>query len=337
MMRKIFFAAVALVLAAGFTSCSKEEGMTPDTKGVEVSFEIGEKASFDAGSRAVKTAWADGDQILFIFKPAGESEFKIAENSEENLLRIQYDGSKWNIQRNLTEAELTALGTEGTYSAIHHRVASGNNILSNYEYLKSCTLTNYIGGELLIHNNDATYTVVDGKLNLGTVNMRLGYKSGSTERQFQISIPGLPEGSWHLSVVKATYTTGPISGYKWGISHFGNKHPSGVSVTFRKDEGELGTWGTAAQAYSCGVRNGEDVSFAFNISQQNEDNREEFGSYKFVLYNWNTTDTYLYTTDRQYNESTGQYAITLEGGKAYKLAPFDGEAEKIKWKMISII
>ena len=64
-MKKLFMVAMAIVVAAGFVACTKEDVSAPTYK---VEFTVGDKGGFGVNSRAVKTAWAAGDQVAVVFE-----------------------------------------------------------------------------------------------------------------------------------------------------------------------------------------------------------------------------------------------------------------------------
>ena len=61
-------AACALAVM-GFVACSKDDNATVNNE-VKVNFTVADKPSFD-DTRAAKSAWADGDQIMVVFNATG--------------------------------------------------------------------------------------------------------------------------------------------------------------------------------------------------------------------------------------------------------------------------
>ena len=115
-MKKLFMVAMAIVVATGFVACTKDDASAPTYK---VEFTVGEKGGFEAGSRAVKTAWAAGDQIMVAFMPQGEVEYMVVPTTSQKLFVIEFNGSAWAAKRELTSEEFTAIGSKGKFVAVH--------------------------------------------------------------------------------------------------------------------------------------------------------------------------------------------------------------------------
>ena len=271
---------------------------------MKVNFTVAEKQGFEPASKAVKKGWAAGDQIRVFFKPGGES-LIYTENSTAGTLLLTYNGSKW-TEAGLTATDITALGTSGTFAAVHYRVASGKTIGvgaldGNDLSLSYYTDGNvYNGGEVLLHTGD--YTVSDGTVNLGTLTMKLG-----REDFFQISIPkskvdGLAAG-WKLTVLKDSYTSGSPNNYEMKLY--------GISQLFLRMSSYLIAYTTGSQPYfATGVENEEDISFVL-VKGTNIPDTE-----KYVFYLTNGTDVYTLRLDR---DLEGANPKTIEPGKAYRL------------------
>ena len=297
-MKKMLFAAVALVLAAGFTACSKEEAAPENI--VKVEFAVADKAGFDTDSRAVKTAWAEGDQIMVLFKPTGGS-WLIAEESIEELLILKYTGSAWVVSN--MPANAASLGSAGKYAAIHYRVPAEMSCGIAGSYLGSFYyFTNYAGGEVLYYMGDeAQYTLADGKLNLGTISLAM------SEVAIQFSVKNLAsvEGEWSLASVDHTWTgseyigdgDSPTNGFQAQTPAF---NPSGTYLTTFSEE-----WATP-------VVNGADRSFFFTTDNE----WDSATALTFLLQNKATWKTY------KYEYKPEPFAMPAVA-KAYLLPAFD--------------
>lgn len=276
-MKKILFAAVALVLAAGFTACSKEEAAPENI--IKVEFAVADKAGFGADSRAVKTAWAEGDQIMVLFKPTGGS-WLIAEGSIKELLILQYTGSAWTVANLPTEVDL---GSSGHYAAIHYRVAAEKSCgIAGRSTTTTYYFTNYAGGEVLTYMGDeAQYTLADGKLNLGTISLAM------SEEAIQFSVKNLAsvEGEWYLALGDQNWQTGSISNLFSPTFGFQAETPA-----FDTEEGSLST---RSYVWATPVVNGADRSFFFTVDYSQW---IEATKLTFVLENRNQTPykTYKY-------------------------------------------
>lgn len=297
-MKKMLFAAVALVLAAGFTACSKEEA-TPEAGVIRVEFAVADKAGFGADSRAVKTAWAEGDQIMVLFKPTGGS-WLIANESIKELLILQYTGSAWTVANLPTEVDL---GSSGRYAAIHYRVPAEKSCGIAGSYNGNYYFTNYAGGEVLYYMGDeAQYTLADGKLNLGTISLAMA----ETAIQFSVKNLASVEGEWYLASVDHNWTgseyiddsVSPTVGFQAQTPAF-NTSSSYYLTTFSEE------WATP-------VVNGADRSFFFTAD--NEWNSAT--ALTFLLQNQATWKTYKY-------EYKPEPFVMPAYAKAYLLPAFD--------------
>ena len=326
-MKKLFMVAMAIVVAAGFVACTKDDASAPTYK---VEFTVGEKGGFEAGSRAVKTAWAEGDQILIITKPlSGSYDDVVVPNSDDNCIRLIYNGSAWTVDRALTTEEITARGTHGPWYAIHYRVKEDKKVGLGNADGSDVMLANYYGGEVL--ECFGSFTITDGVVNLGAINMELSLNNSLV----QVSVPGLDlveYPDWILTVLSGDYSSGSYSGFN---------HPSFIAlwedqVLFRTSPG-VGNYGFYKDTPY--VVNGTDASFVFRWGSTDESNTEIYGKYKFMLYNFNTADAYVYTVDRgAYDAVNDEYEVNLECEKAYVLPTFDGDQEgETKWKPVSVI
>lgn len=328
-MKKLFMVAMAIVVAAGFVACTKEDVSAPTYK---VEFTVGDKGGFGVNSRAVKTAWAAGDQILIITKPlmGGYNEVAIP-NSDDNCIRLIYNGSAWTVDRTLT-AEEVATRTEGygPYAAYHYRVKDDKKVgLGTAFSGGDVQLANYYGGEVL--ECTGVFTITDGVVNLGEINMELAYYDGLV----QVSVPGLDlveNPDWKLTVLTGDYVSGNYAAFAhdyftalWADEIYFRPVPAVGSYANYQDT-----------PY---VVNGTDASFVFRFDGSvDESDTAIYGKYKFMLYNANTGNKYVYTVDRgAYDAGTEKYEKNLECEKAYLLPTFDGDGAQTYWKPVSVI
>lgn len=325
-MKKLFMVAMAIVVAAGFVACTKDDASAPTYK---VEFTVSDKGGFEAGSRAVKTAWADGDQILIITKPlsGGYNEVAIP-NSDDNCIRLIYNGSAWTVDRTLTAEEIAARGVEGDWYAIHYRVKEDKKVGLGNADGSDVMLANYYGGEVL--EDTGTFTITDGVINLGAINMELGFYNSLV----QVSVPGLDlveNSDWKLTVLTGDYSSGTYAFFN---------HPKFTALWADRIYFIPGT-GVGGYAYNKDtpyVVNGTDASFVFRWDGYADESTAKYGEYKFMLYNNNTADAYVYTVDRgAYDAVNDEYEVNLEGEKAYLLPTFDGEGAQTNWKPVSVI
>ena len=321
-MKKLFMVAMAIVVATGFVACTKDDASAPTYK---VEFTVGEKGGFEAGSRAVKTAWAAGDQIMVAFMPQGEVEYMVEGTTSNKLFVIEFNGSAWAAKRELTSEEFTAIGSKGNFVAVHYRVTGTDVLGVGMSGGPAYYLANYRGGEILEYKGN--YTVADGVLALGNFDMSLAFGGD----QFQVSVPGIGyEGSrpWRMSILDNTYVSGDYSGSKFGnIIHLRNG-----SAAFSTTNGAV-SFGEYRRAEY--VINGtNDASYVFRPNTSNDSDVAVYGKYKFFIMNEDLTKAYVYTVDRNFVD--GAYQVTLEKGKAYVLPEFDGDGAQTNWKPVSL-
>ncbi|MBO7169392.1 MAG: hypothetical protein J6V43_04885, partial [Rikenellaceae bacterium] len=89
----VFLAAMAVAMVA--IGCTKDEVFdTPQVSDYDyaVVFNVADKGGFDATTRAVKTAWAAGDQIAIFCRPTATGEY-VSDNAK--IIYLKYDGSAW--------------------------------------------------------------------------------------------------------------------------------------------------------------------------------------------------------------------------------------------------
>ena len=261
-MKKIFMAALAaMTLLAG---CAKEN--TPVAKqDIKVNFTVAEKAGFGADTKAVKTGWENGDEILIVLYSSGGW----YNEDGYNYMKLKYNGSAWTTD--LTSLDKTRLLNGQHYMAIYHpgTITVGEQDGSPGYY----KLPGYKGGEHLLFAGDAvTYTYDGANIDLGTIAFE------RYVQDFQISVKdlasaGKDDGVWELYIQDA-------EGNKAN-----NMHHSAAGQAFLRDTG----FGTYSTEYSTGINYKGDVVFYFSNSGSNET------SLKFLLQVYGG-DTYTYTT-----------------------------------------
>ena len=319
-MKKIIIAAFAA--CALLAACTEKESAPVQNNDVKVVFEIADKAGFGQDTKAVKTAWAEGDQILVIFRAnngVNQGQGFLTDDCEVNTLRFVYDGSAWGLQDN-NVSDLAQLGSSGLYVAIHHRVFGEDDIVFAGA---NCVLTNYNGGELLQYQG--SYAVSDGILTLETVKMEMALYGD----QFQISVPDLPSGKngkmyiCNYNMVDGAYPPACLS--KEGGIEEGD-------IFFNDSYYQLGSY---SGHYSPGVKNGTDVSFVSRASSWSESDEEyqQYSSYKFLVTDGTKENSYVYVKSRGiWDGGHIDFVFTLEGGHAYRLPSFNN---KEKWIQIT--
>lgn len=305
-MKNLFVLATAMMVA-GFVGCA-EEDIAPAMNDVKVKFEVADKDGF-AETRAVKTAWADGDQIAIFFMPQGSTKMLITENSMDNTLVLTYSKSTgWSTTQNNWGDELSS-SASGRFLAIHYR---GNIEIGGKATGVGYLLKNYDGGEMLCMK-DQPYTITDGVMDLGTLNLTL------EDKAVQFSVKDLASNTddWELAV---TYDdeydeldpgrpfmkdgNSPIVAY--------SNEKSGFYISNTYANVNL-----YSQVWMCDAVNGDDRSFFARF-----DGTTVTEKYIFVLKNKTKDKYYLFT-----------YAPTpfaaLEDNTAYLLPPLALEADSV--------
>ena len=288
--------------------CTKDEVFdTPQVSDYAVEFNVADKGGFDATTRAVKTAWAAGDQIAIFCRPTASGDY-VSDNAK--IIYLKYDGSAWSASP--VSATLVAeMESSGQFSAIHHRVGSDENITVDNDG----TLETFNGGELLYYAGN--YTKADGVISLGSITMSLfpnnSYAAG---RLFQVSVPGLNAADgWTMAIANDNYTPSESNvTAKNQLAHYATF--SGI-FRFIAENGIIGTWGKDYGYYSectC-VQNGDDISFVF---ERRDDLENVDANKKYHFYLTNGTDVYTYTIDRGAYDGA-KYEKNLEIGHAYLL------------------
>lgn len=278
-MKKVFMILMTAVLFAG---CAKNADNV-ETSPLKVVFSVSEKSGFDSDTKAIKTGWSEGDQILLVFRPHDQTKLlPFAENT--NTIKITYADGEWSATDfNGNEASLS---TEGYYAGIYHY---GDVAFDAVDGNNKVFLKNYTGGDFL--ECFSSYTISDGVLDLGEINMK------RDEHLYMISVRNLAsvEGPWTLYVGDNNNMTIML----YDIGYAAN------CLFMYSDDSTGGLRNFASYGEAGGSVNGTDISFLF----------KENGDYKGERYYFRITngvDTYELVKE-------GVDANTLREGNAYYL------------------
>lgn len=260
-------AAMALVMAV-FTSCSKDDVQLERNNELKVTFNVVDKAGFDTDTRAVKTGWEAGDEVLIVMQ--GKEDAWRGEDLSYNYLKLRYNGTSWTI--NLTGLDKSLLESGKKYSAIYH--PGTITVEKKYTDKDQHYLTGYKGGEYLYNSSSSTYTynASTSSIDLGTIEL-MRYS-----QDFQISVKelasaGKANGTWQMWIKDE-------NGEKASRIYY-----CPADYAYLSDEG---TFSTYSKNYSSGINYKGDVVFYFTNAGSDET------SLKIEL--TDGTDTYTYTT-----------------------------------------
>ena len=116
-----FFLAV-MTLALTVSGCSKVDTPAADND-LKFVFEIADKDGFGTDTKAIKTGWADGDQVVILFKPTGAEECLVQKSGDNKwpktaMATYNDDQGLFDLIYNMEKNDLE---TSGKYYAIHYR------------------------------------------------------------------------------------------------------------------------------------------------------------------------------------------------------------------------
>lgn len=308
-MKKIFMAAMALVMLIGSTSCNKENVVDTETvKGQLVfNYTVGDKPE-SVDTKALKSGWVDGDQVMVLF-------WNNSSWRSTNPLVIEYNQGSWSTVAT-PDTEGWVVSGYMKYHAIHYRRVDNTQNLSASSMAVNFTfkLLNIKGGEILEQKGD--YTINDGKVNL---EIDLDY----AEEIFLVSIPGLNEADdWRLGILEGntvpeTFDRTDISSH-YPLSRYNDTADSGT-VSHYAMSGSDGLFVSSPsidkQALARCVQNDGQITFAFWF----DESKNTAADYTFFLSKGacsESNEKYIYSVN-----------VAFAGKKAYKLPAI----ETAKW------
>lgn len=263
-MKNVFI--YAMVLAIAFLpSCSKMELSEDSDSKLNVVFSVAEKNGWENTTRAVKSGWEEGDEILIVLERDGDLYKSLRSGS---TIKLIYNGSDW--VANDVDVPTLGLQSGGGYWAYHHPgtilVGESNNIWAH--------LSGYKGGEQL--RSVGTYTINGGVIDLGTISLE------RDSRDLQISVKELVGEHWSLSIFEDR------DGGNDNIN-FIHHNAGNLYVT---DNGRFGGYGPSSGA--TGLKYGGDFLFYFT--------KLKMDATTLVFKLVNDTDVYYYTKTGVTNE-----------------------------------
>ena len=323
-MKVKFIISVILASATILCGCKKMEEKI-DTAEVKVVFNNPENCGFGTDTKALRTGWEAGDQILIVYK----------QSSLQVTSTLTYNGSYW-TSTTLTQEDMMKIGNSGHFNAIYFKRMDNNvshQIINQYGYINF--LSNYAGGVVLVLNRedpeDGCYQFINGEIVLhGDIKM-----SRSEFSNIQFSIPDLPEGEWEMRAYSYIDVDDDDFDYYRELERF-----VGLYSNLTISTSDLYNISIYTSSYAKADNVGEDHTFIFkNMGYKVGDTYEpdqgittklsadNLRSIYFVIRDnsKNPAEYYHYKLHRNYfNPSTQKFSpYHIESDKAYKLPAFN--------------
>lgn len=199
MKRILFMLSAAAVLLASCAKQNVSEPQIPD-QDVKISFEVASRPDFESDTKAVKSDWFVGDEILIVFE-GKDGWLDFSKNA--NTLKLKKTAADWNTDKSKLPA-LTTLASGKRFFAFHHpqdyEMMIGD--LIDYTYHKCADVSSYydISRErwnVEYMHASGTYELVGNEIKLGFLNMQ------RPATAFQISVKDLCNEpityEWHMA------------------------------------------------------------------------------------------------------------------------------------------
>lgn len=316
MKRVILTAMMLCSLVLG--SCTKNIDTNTDTE-IQISFNVGEKGGFGTDTKALRTGWEAGDQILVVFSKEGS-------NTDLGVTStLTYDGTNWSATGIPAEKKELLGNTDGSFKAVHYKPTSGDvgmngiNFAGTYGgpgYVLECT------GTYIYTNYPTEKVTLNGSLDM--------VRADFCDTQISVPAADLDDNeTWYLFVsTLGDKTTNAIQHYVLE----GSCGLLSLTSDFKLQR--------TPTNYAIGEKIGGDYVFTFyneELKVGDEMQQDEFvtqkqlGTYIFILCN-SSTWSHGATTLRYYLKNRGAYDgekndfqyPPLKVNKAYKLpAPND--------------
>ena len=304
-MKKNTFAAM-VVLATAFASCETIETDSRSFGELDLTFDVADPVS---DTRAIKSAWEEGDEILIVF-------YQKVEKGQQ--AKLKYTSGKWTLVQKPSDLGLEA-GSTISFDAIHFPGSIGYDKYSNTDYEEQL---GYAGGNVrhLRYQTSGKLTA-DGVLPLGTIalNSKL---SGS---EYQIVVPGINASDSYTMAVTCNGHFSSIAGRENTPYSFGCAYAQ-VYFPYFNSYGNI-TFGGGLYPVK-GVANADGVAFTCYYNDPSASYDPEVADtnpYKYVFSLYDGTKYYYYTIPKDSDK-------VIAAGKAIKLPTFDGKGSKTNWK-----
>lgn len=201
MKRILFMLSAAAALLASCAKQNVSEPQIPD-QDVKISFEVASRPDFESDTKAVKSDWFVGDEILIVFE-GKDGWLDFSKNA--NTLKLKKTADDWNTDKSKLPT-LTALASGKRFFAFHHpqdyEMMIGD--LIDYTYHKCADVSSYydISRErwnVEYMHTSGTYELVGNDIKLGFLNMQ------RPATAFQISVKDLCNEpityEWHMALL----------------------------------------------------------------------------------------------------------------------------------------
>lgn len=304
-MKKNIFAAM-VVLATAFASCETIETDSKSFDELDLTFNVADPVS---DTRAIKSAWEEGDEILIVFYQ------KVGKGQQAKL---KYTSGQWTLVQKPSGLGLEA-GSTISFDAIHFPGSIGYDKYSNTDYEEQL---GYAGGNVrLLRYQTSGKLTADGVLPLGTI--ALDSKLSGSE--YQIVVPGINASDSYTMAVTCNGHLSSIAGRENTPYSFGCAYAQ-VYYPYFNSYGNI-TFGGGLYPVK-GVANADGVAFTCYYNDPSASYDPEVADtnpYKYVFSLYDGKKYYYYTIPKDSDK-------VIAAGKAIKLPAFDGKGSKTNWK-----
>lgn len=304
-MKKTIFAAM-VVLATAFASCETIETDSRSFDELDLTFDVADPVS---DTRAIKSAWEEGDEILIVF-------YQKVEKGQQ--AKLKYTSGQWTLVQKPSDLGLEA-GSTISFDAIHFPGSIGYDKYSNTDYEEQL---GYAGGNVrLLRYQTSGKLTADGVLPLGTI--ALDSKLSGSE--YQIVVPGINASDSYTMAVTCNGHFSSIAGRENTPYSFGCAYAQ-VYFPYFNSYGNI-TFGGGLYPVK-GVANADGVAFTCYYNDPSASYDPEVADtnpYKYVFSLYDGKTYYYYTIPKASEK-------VIAAGKAIKLPTFDGKGSKTNWK-----
>ena len=294
-MRKYYFAALVAIVAA-FASCENLENVPATFDEYDMTFEVADPAP---DTKAIKTAWEEGDEILIKFDGKDE-------NGQQG--KLKYVSDVWKVVQKPSNLGFST-GEKIYFCAVHFpgTIAYDNNA----DYSQKL---GYKGGNIR-YCRMSTTVEEGGILPLGTINL----SKKLNDKEFQVVVPGINASTAYTMSITCN---GKLDSREGRENAPYSGQDSYAQVFYPYFSGSSISYGGGYVA-SKGVANADGV--AFTLYYYDATGAQGTDPYKYVFSLYDGEKIYYYTIPKASEK-------TLAAGMAIKLPVFDGKDAQANWK-----